>query len=97
MYQQDAVSESDVLLCVERQAENDPIAPAKAIPKQAMRDNPNCILVVTPCGGHLGWVSGPEAPLGRTPPPFSSYTFVLSVMFTEACAGVLSFNLDVIH
>lgn len=47
------------------QAANDPIAPAKAIPKQAIYDNPNCILVITPCGGHLGWVSGPGAPLGK--------------------------------
>lgn len=26
--------------------------------------NPNCLLVVTPYGGHLGWISGPEAPFG---------------------------------
>lgn len=26
--------------------------------------NPNCMLMVTPKGGHLGWVAGAEAPLG---------------------------------
>ena len=55
------------------QAANDPIAPAKAIPRQALRDNPNCILVVTPYGGHLGWVSGPGAPLGA---PWSTQAVV---------------------
>ena len=38
------------------QAADDPIAPKEAIPVDAIRDNPNCILVVTPTGGHLGWV-----------------------------------------
>ena len=41
------------------QADNDPIAPEKCIPYKALQDNPNCTLVVTPGGGHLGWVSGP--------------------------------------
>ena len=26
--------------------------------------NPNCLLIVTPKGGHLGWVAGDEAPFG---------------------------------
>lgn len=26
--------------------------------------NPKCLLIVTPKGGHLGWVAGAEAPLG---------------------------------
>lgn len=26
--------------------------------------NPNCLLIVTPKGGHLGWVAGEDAPLG---------------------------------
>ncbi|KAF9602283.1 hypothetical protein IFM89_026400 [Coptis chinensis] len=50
------------LLCV--QAANDPIAPARGIPHDDIKDNPNCVLVVTPKGGHLGWVAGDEAPLG---------------------------------
>lgn len=28
------------------------------------QENPNCMLIVTPKGGHLGWVAGAEAPLG---------------------------------
>ena len=56
-------------MCDMVQAGNDPIAPAKAIPYQAIKDNPNCMLAVTPSGGHLGWVSGPGAPLG-TPRAF---------------------------
>eukprot|EP00967_Tisochrysis_lutea_P061450 scaffold78755_cov20-Tisochrysis_lutea.AAC.1 len=30
---------------------------------QALRENPNCVLATTPCGGHLGWVSGKGGPL----------------------------------
>ncbi len=41
-----------------------------------MQDNPDCILVVTPCGGHLGWVSGPGAPLGQLV-PFSLFPVVV--------------------
>ena len=26
--------------------------------------NPNCLLIVTPKGGHLGWVAGENAPVG---------------------------------
>ncbi|KAF5207062.1 Embryogenesis-associated protein emb8 [Thalictrum thalictroides] len=50
------------LLCI--QAANDPIAPARGIPRDDIKENPNCILIVTPKGGHLGWVAGDEAPLG---------------------------------
>eukprot|EP00252_Welwitschia_mirabilis_P001173 TRINITY_DN11092_c0_g1_i1.p1 TRINITY_DN11092_c0_g1~~TRINITY_DN11092_c0_g1_i1.p1 ORF type:complete len:464 (-),score=44.44 TRINITY_DN11092_c0_g1_i1:233-1624(-) len=50
------------LLCI--QAENDPIAPSRAIPEEEIKENSNCLLVVTPYGGHLGWVSGAEAPFG---------------------------------
>lgn len=46
------------------QAEDDPIAPAAAIPYEALHDNENCILVVTPTGGHLGWCSGEQGVLG---------------------------------
>ncbi len=62
------VTQHTLVVCALWQAANDPIAPAKAIPRQAMQDNPDCILVVTPCGGHLGWVSGPGAPLGQLLP-----------------------------
>ncbi|XP_057518276.1 embryogenesis-associated protein EMB8 isoform X2 [Amaranthus tricolor] len=50
------------LLCI--QAANDPIAPASGIPSKDIEENDNCLLVVTPKGGHLGWVAGKEAPFG---------------------------------
>lgn len=50
------------LLCI--QAANDPIAPSRGIPREDIKENPNCLLVVTSKGGHLGWVAGDEAPLG---------------------------------
>ncbi|KAI3453321.1 hypothetical protein Pfo_009984 [Paulownia fortunei] len=50
------------LLCI--QAENDPIAPSRGIPREDIQKNPNCMLIVTPKGGHLGWVAGGGAPLG---------------------------------
>lgn len=50
------------LLCI--QAEDDPIAPISGTPFADIEANPNCLLVVTPFGGHLGWVAGPEAPRG---------------------------------
>lgn len=45
------------------QAQDDPIAPAAAIPVDALERNPNCILAVTPRGGHLGWME-PGNPFG---------------------------------
>lgn len=51
------------LLCI--QALDDPIAPAEAIPCDDIQANPNCVLAVTPCGGHLGWASGPGAPFNH--------------------------------
>lgn len=50
------------LLCI--QAANDPIAPERGIPREDIKENPDCLLVVTPKGGHLGWVAGPETPFG---------------------------------
>ncbi|PON73550.1 AB hydrolase 4 family [Parasponia andersonii] len=50
------------LLCI--QAANDPIAPSRGIPREDIKENPNCLLIVTPKGGHLGWVAGDEAPIG---------------------------------
>lgn len=40
------------------QAEDDPIAPKDAIPFDAIQANPNCLLALTPTGGHLGWCGG---------------------------------------
>ncbi|KAG0534904.1 hypothetical protein BDA96_04G320000 [Sorghum bicolor] len=50
------------LLCI--QADNDPIAPSRGIPRDDIKANRNCLLIVTPQGGHLGWVAGDEAPFG---------------------------------
>ncbi|PHT57778.1 Embryogenesis-associated protein EMB8 [Capsicum baccatum] len=50
------------LLCI--QAANDPIAPSRGIPRKDIEENSNCMLIVTPKGGHLGWVAGPESPRG---------------------------------
>lgn len=50
------------LLCI--QAANDPIAPNRGIPREDIKENPNCLLIVTPKGGHLGWVAGDQAPNG---------------------------------
>ncbi|XP_039141968.1 embryogenesis-associated protein EMB8 [Dioscorea cayenensis subsp. rotundata] len=50
------------LLCI--QAANDPFAPSRGIPREEIKDNPYCLLIVTPQGGHLGWVAGDEAPFG---------------------------------
>ena len=47
------------------QAEDDPIAPEAGIPYKQVEANEKCILLVTPAGGHLGWVSGPQAPFGK--------------------------------
>lgn len=49
------------LLCI--QAADDPIAPYKAIPFKELDARDNCILAVTPTGGHLGWVD-PSDPRG---------------------------------
>ncbi|GER39575.1 alpha/beta hydrolase domain containing protein 1 [Striga asiatica] len=45
-------------------AENDPIAPSRGIPRKDIQKNCNCMLIVTPKGGHLGWVAGVDAPFG---------------------------------
>lgn len=46
------------------QAKDDPIAPADGIPHADIKANPDCLLVVTPYGGHLGWIAGEDAPFG---------------------------------
>lgn len=50
------------LFCI--QAENDPFAPTRGIPREEIMENPHCLLIVTPQGGHLGWVAGDGAPFG---------------------------------
>ena len=50
------------------QAADDPIAPKEAIPFEALQANPQCLLVVTPTGGHLGWSGGPDGVTGACSP-----------------------------
>ena len=50
------------LLCL--QAEDDPIAPAAAIPTAAIAANHHCLLATTQRGGHLGWCAGPNGASG---------------------------------
>ena len=45
-------------LCI--QADDDPIAPGAAIPRDKIRTNENCTLCVTPAGGHLGWATAAD-------------------------------------
>ncbi|KAF5835764.1 hypothetical protein DUNSADRAFT_6904 [Dunaliella salina] len=42
------------LLCIS--AEDDPICPKEAIPIEAFDKNPHLMLIITPTGGHLGWI-----------------------------------------
>eukprot|EP00798_Chlamydomonas_sp_ICE-L_P012777 gene12777-16034_t len=50
------------LLCV--QALNDPVSIKDSIPYEAISQNPDCTLVTTKTGGHLGWFAGEGAPWG---------------------------------
>lgn len=50
------------LLCI--QARDDPIAVDAAIPRAAVASNPHVALVVTPSGGHLGWIHAQGSPFG---------------------------------
>mmetsp|Transcript_14804 Transcript_14804/g.48502 ORF Transcript_14804/g.48502 Transcript_14804/m.48502 type:complete len:516 (-) Transcript_14804:72-1619(-) len=45
-------------------ADDDPVSAYDAIPHAALLANPNCTSVVTPGGGHLGWIAGETAPGG---------------------------------
>jgi len=71
-------------LCV--QAMDDPIAPAEAIPFSGIEGNPNCILVTTGTGGHLGWVCRER---GRTGGPWTDPLVAqyVSAVTTLAAAG----------
>ena len=43
-----------------------PLHYREAIPYEALLQNPSCVLVATPTGGHLGWCSGPDGPTGAS-------------------------------
>ncbi|KAL3682018.1 hypothetical protein R1sor_000040 [Riccia sorocarpa] len=70
------------LLCI--QAEDDPIAPSAGIPRADIAANKNCALVVTPAGGHLGWIAGGTAPLG------APWTDPLAMEYLELLDSLLS-------
>ncbi|XP_050268866.1 embryogenesis-associated protein EMB8-like [Quercus robur] len=73
------------LLCI--QAANDPVAPARGIPREDIKENPNCLLIVTPKGGHLGWVAGDEAPCGA---PWTDPVVMDYLQHLERVAGLAS-------
>eukprot|EP01024_Parvocaulis_polyphysoides_P017602 TRINITY_DN17777_c1_g1_i1.p1 TRINITY_DN17777_c1_g1~~TRINITY_DN17777_c1_g1_i1.p1 ORF type:complete len:455 (-),score=35.28 TRINITY_DN17777_c1_g1_i1:262-1626(-) len=68
------------LLCV--QAQDDPIAIKQSIPYDEVNANDNCILYVTPYGGHLGWIAGQNAPFGA-PWPDQLVINYLQFIFNE--------------
>lgn len=65
------------LLCV--QALDDPIAPAEAIPYDAIQANPHCVLVTTETGGHLGWLCQENGLRGAPWPDFLVAQWVQAV------------------
>ncbi|ESQ45454.1 hypothetical protein EUTSA_v10010419mg [Eutrema salsugineum] len=71
------------LLCI--QASNDPIAPDRGIPRDEIKANPNCMLIVTPRGGHLGWVAGAEAPSGA---PWTDPVVMKFLQHVESCGTI---------
>lgn len=82
------------LLCI--QAADDPIAVSRSIPREAIRNNPNCVLVVTPSGGHLGWIAGEGAPFSAPWTDLASMEWIKSVLEhlgdgeNKASLGVIS-------
>ncbi|XP_042486405.1 embryogenesis-associated protein EMB8 isoform X2 [Macadamia integrifolia] len=80
------------LLCI--QAANDPIAPSRGIPREDIKENANCLLVVTPNGGHLGWVAGGGAPFGApwTDPLVMEFLEQLERGNRDVCETVASFR-----
>ncbi|EFN55873.1 hypothetical protein CHLNCDRAFT_145469 [Chlorella variabilis] len=66
------------------QAADDPIAPKEAIPFEALQANPQCLLVVTPTGGHLGWSGGPDGVTGACSPGAPWTDAAVAEYFTAA-------------
>lgn len=54
--------------------------------------NPNCVLIVTPRGGHLGWVAGEEAPNGAPWTDQVVMEFLQYVENRETIKGERSFD-----
>ena len=72
------------LLCV--QARDDPIAIDDAVPRAAAAANPNVALVVTPSGGHLGWITA-EAGATGAPGPYRGVLEWFSAVEAELAAA----------
>ncbi|CAD7705102.1 unnamed protein product [Ostreobium quekettii] len=64
-------------LCL--QALDDPIAVKEAIPYDQLKANTNCTLVLTPTGGHLGWVQA-TAPFGAPWSDVAAVEWLVSVL-----------------
>lgn len=73
------------------QAADDPIAPQEAIPFKALEANPNCLLVLTPTGGHLGWCGGRDGVTGEQPAAAR-----ISKRRPAACAAAASGSVSVV-
>eukprot|EP00242_Pyramimonas_sp_CCMP2087_P002582 CAMPEP_0198228596 /NCGR_PEP_ID=MMETSP1445-20131203/113677_1 /TAXON_ID=36898 /ORGANISM="Pyramimonas sp., Strain CCMP2087" /LENGTH=514 /DNA_ID=CAMNT_0043909001 /DNA_START=303 /DNA_END=1847 /DNA_ORIENTATION=+ len=71
------------LLCI--QAEDDPISLDAAIPRRAIEANPNCVLVTTPTGGHLGWTAGERGPFNA---PWTDKGILEWLIFSSKVVGV---------
>lgn len=67
-------------------AADDPIAIDSCVPRKAIAANPCCALVVTPSGGHMGWMAGIEAPFGA-PWPYEGTAQWLAAVAGEAKAA----------
>ncbi|XP_071693411.1 embryogenesis-associated protein EMB8-like [Rutidosis leptorrhynchoides] len=83
------------LLCI--QAANDPIAPARGIPREAIDENSNCMLIVTPEGGHLGWIAGDEAPFGAPWTDPVVMDFLEHLEITKSSVSKLEENANTLH
>ena len=68
------------LLCVA--AADDPIAVDAAVPRAEVARNPHAALVVTPSGGHLGWMVAGASPFGR-PAPYAGVLQWLGAIVEE--------------
>ncbi|XP_022854367.1 embryogenesis-associated protein EMB8-like [Olea europaea var. sylvestris] len=58
------------------------------------QENPNCLLIVTPKGGHLGWVAGGEAPLGAPWTDPIIMDFLEHLEYARSSIVAYSANLD---
>ena len=72
------------LLCVA--AADDPIAVDDAVPRAAIAANPHAALVVTPSGGHLGWITTCSGAFGP-PQPYTGVLQWFTTLVREVAAA----------